>query len=240
MSAPVGRPASLSLPARITGVLTSPRRTFSAIVDAPRWADVLLLTTVLIAGAAAAFMSTDVGPQALLDQYIATLENFGRTVDDAQYVRMQEQLGVTRQVYVGTLFVGVPAGAFALAAVLFGVFTGALRGHASYQQVLAVVAHSGVVLLLRSLCALPLNYLRESLSHPANLGAFIPVLSEGTFIANFLGTIDLFLVWWIVVLAVGLGVLYGRNPRRLAAAIGGIYAAAALILAGLATVLGTT
>jgi hypothetical protein len=57
---------------------------------------------------------------------------------------------------------------------------------------------------------LPLNYARESLSSPTNLAVFAPFLDEGSLAARFLGMIDLFLVWWVVVLAIGLAVLYRR------------------------------
>ena len=51
------------------------------------------------------------------------------------------------------------------------------------------------------------------MSSATNLAVFLPMLDESSFLAKLLGTIDLFLVWWVVVLAIGLGVLYQAQDR---------------------------
>ena len=64
--------------------------------------------------------------------------------------------------------------------------------------------------------ALPLDYVRETLSSPTNLGVFVPFLEENTFAARLLRSIDLFQIWGIVSLAIGLGVLYKRRTAPIA------------------------
>ena len=44
------------------------------------------------------------------------------------------------------------------------------------------------------------------------------MLDEASPVARFLGVVDLFVVWWIVVLAIGMSVLYRRPTRSLALA----------------------
>jgi hypothetical protein len=232
------RHGPLSLPARVVGVLTSPRRTFSAVVETPRWADLLLLITMVWTAAIALFLATEHGPQALLDQQVATRESFGQTIDDGEYAAMQARLPETRRRYVAAVLALVPAGTIALAAAAFGVFNGLLGGHARFGQVLAVVAHAAVVLLARAVCVLPLNVLRESMSNPFNAGALLPLMAEGSFVAALLGTIDLFVVWWLLVLALGLGVLYGRRVRPIATVLTGAYAGFAVAIAAVVATLG--
>ena len=62
----------------------------------------------------------------------------------------------------------------------------------------------------------PLNYMRESMSSATNLSVFLPMLDESSFVAKLLGTIDLFLVWWVFILAIGLSVLYRRKTSSIA------------------------
>ena len=50
----------------------------------------------------------------------------------------------------------------------------------------------------------------------------------------------LFILWWVVLLAVGVGVLYGRQARSVAAAFLGVYAGLALLIAVTMTALGGT
>ena len=88
-----------------------------------------------------------------------------------------------------------------------------LGGDATFKQVFAIVAHSGVVLAALSLFTTPLAYARESMSSATNLGVFLPFLDESSFLARLLGSIDLIFIWWMVSLAIGLGVLYRRAHR---------------------------
>ena len=100
-----------------------------------------------------------------------------------------------------------------------GVFNAVLGGDATFKQVFSVVAHAGVVSLAQQLFVYPLDYARGSLSSPTNLGVFLPFLDENTFPARLLGAIDLFLIWWMVNLAIGLGVLYKRRTGPIATGI---------------------
>src|SRR4029078_11499462 len=86
-----------------------------------------------------------------------------------------------------------------------------LGGDATFKQGYAIVAHSGVIIAVQQLFTLPLDYVRETLSRRANLGVFLPFLDENSFPARLLGSIDLFVIWWSISLAIGLGALYGKR-----------------------------
>jgi hypothetical protein len=186
----------------------------------------------------AVFFASDVGQQALVDQWERTALAFGQTIDDARYAEFQRlsRWGVGYGAL--TALVSGPAAALALAGAIFAGFT-AVRGPvASYQQVLAVVAHAGVILVLRHLVAAPVNYARESMGSPAALIRFFPGLDEASGAARFLGLVDVFVVWWLVVLAIGLGILYRQRTRPIVGLLIGVYMGVALALAGVMAVLG--
>ncbi len=63
-----------------------------------------------------------------------------------------------------------------------------------------------------------------------NLAVFLPTM-EGTFVGRLLGTIDLFLIWQFVVLAIGLGVLYRRRTQPIAIGLFVVYGVIALTIA---------
>jgi hypothetical protein len=63
------------------------------------------------------------------------------------------------------------------------------------------------------------------------------MLDEGTAGARFLGLLDLFAFWWVAVLAIGFGLVFGRPARRLGPAFAGIYIAAATALAAAMAIL---
>ncbi len=118
-----------------------------------------------------------------------------------------------------------------VAALLIGVFNALLGGDATYKQVLAIVAHSCAVMPVSQLVALPIAYARETLTGVTNLMVFFPFLDESSFAARFLGTIDLVYVWWIVSLAIGLGVLYKRRTGPIATTLMAVYAVIAVVIA---------
>ena len=223
-----------SLPARVYGVIRRPRTTFAAIVAAPAWVPVLIGTAVITFICSAGFLRTQVGQQALVDQWERTALAFGQPVDDAQYSRMEETAGTGgfALMYAGvTTLASGPALAIALTTLLYLVLNRTTGHHASYVQVLAIVCYAAVILALRQLIATPIEYLRESTASPTTLVQFFPILDEASPVARFLGVIDLFVVWWIVVLAIGMSVLYQRPTRRLALIFAGAYLALALLAA---------
>lgn len=246
-----------SLTARVGGVLYSPRATFASLLNVPRWADVLILTFLATSICTVTLLQTDVGQLALLDQWERTAAAFGRTLDDAQYSALEEASRNDAALYaVATSFARGPLLTFALSVVFFAVFRSAsAEGRvakrpddpvlarrsadadrpggpgATFQQVLAIVSHASVILALRQLITAPLMYARESLASPVTVGLFVSPLNEASPLARFSGIVDLFVLWWIVVLAIGIGVLYRRSARRLALRFVGIYLMLAVVLA---------
>jgi len=64
---------------------------------------------------------------------------------------------------------------------------------------------------------------------------FFPVLDEATFAARALGAVDLVLVWWLISLAIGLGVLYRKRTAPIATTLLVIYVAIGLTIAAVKT-----
>jgi hypothetical protein len=204
---------------------------------------VLVVTTVITFTCSAGFLRTQVGQQALVDQWERTALAFGQTVDDAQYSRMEETAGSGRfdLMYAAvTTLAGGPAFVIAIAALLYLVLNRTSGHRASYVQVLAVVCYAAVILALRQVIATPIDYLRESIASPTTLVQFFTMLDEGSPLARFLGVIDLFVIWWIVVLAIGMSVLYERPARRLGLVFASTYVAVAFLAAVAMAVSGGT
>ncbi len=225
------------LSSRVLGIVTAPRAAYAAVAERPRVAGVLLVVLAIHAGLIAAFLGTEVGRQAFLDAQIRTAESFGRTVSDAEYTRLEAMSAYAPAISAASELIGLTAGLLVISGVAAGVFGGVLGGRASFRQVAAIVAHSGLILALQQLVSVPLDYARQSLSSAANLALFLPMLDEGSFGARLLGSIDLFRVWWMVSLAIGLGVLYRRRTAPVAWTLLAIYAAIAVAIAIVQTVL---
>jgi len=223
------------LPARIAGVIFSPRATYAEVAARPRALGVLVFVVAIAAGGVFAFMSTEVGQNAFLDQQVQQRESFGRPLTDAQYEQLERIVPYARYLGAGFQIVILPLAATIIAAIAFAVFNAVMGGDGTYKQVFAVVAHSGVVLSLAQLFGLPLAYARQTLSSATNLAVFTPFLDDSSFAARLLGAIDLFIIWWIVSLAIGLAVLHRKRTGPIAITLLAVYAAIGLVIATVKT-----
>ena len=224
-----------SLPARFAGVLFAPRATYAAVAAHPRWLGIFLTVYLITAAAATALMSTEIGRNAILDQQIAQQESFGRKPTQADLDRLEKISSYYVYLAPVTQLVGLGIGCLVIAGIAFAVCNAMLGGDATFKQVVAVVAHSGVVLAVLALFTTPLAYVRESMSSATNLAVFLPFLDESSFVARLLGSIDLVFIWWILSLAIGLGVLYRKRTGPVATTLLAVYVAIGVIIAAIKT-----
>jgi hypothetical protein len=216
-----------SLQARVVGVIRHPRVLFKSVIERPRWAAAMLLTFAVTAACGTGFMQTEVGRQALVDQWERTAQAFGQEVSDARYAEFTQMSEHGTFWALASALATGPVLTFLVAGLVVAVF----GSGATFTQVLAVAAHAGVILALRQLVATPLNYARETLASPTTLGWFFPMLDEASPAARFFGAIDLFVVWWVIVLAVGVALAYRRPARSTTAVFVSTYVGLAVVLA---------
>lgn len=237
-SDPQAAPVSKDLFSRFVGVVFSPQETFRGVIAVPRWFGMLALITVFMALATFGFLSTEVGRQALLDQQVSQMEAFGIQVSDQQYEQMEDRLALSAYLGAGAQLIMIPLMYLVISGILYAIFSAIMGGVASFKQLYAVVVHAGAISVVQQLFVLPLNYARGSMSSPTNLAALLPMLPEGSFLTYLLGTIDVFVIWWLVVLAIGLGVLYNRRTQPVAITLFAVYAVVAVIIAAVRTFMG--
>lgn len=223
--------APKSLLARFFGIITAPQATYRSVVAHPKWFGILALTTVVIALCAAAPMFTEAGQDAALENQVAQMKTFGVEVNDQMYERMREGMKRAPYTTAGAVIVFTPVMAAILTGILFAVFNAGLGGEASFKQLFAVWAHAGVISTLGQLFTAPLNLLRGQVGSATTLGVLLPMIDEASFLGRLLGMVDLFIIWWLVVLAIGLGVLYRRRTQPIAISLMAVYAVIAVVVA---------
>lgn len=235
---PPASPARSGLLARLSGVLTAPRLAFADIAARPSWIGAAIVVAAVTAVFTVGFLMTRVGQLALLDQQVRQIESLGGTVTDQMYSRLEQIQRYMPAMAAAGILAGWPIRWLVLSGILMTVFNGWLGGTASFRQVFAVVVHASVIQALQAAFVAPVNYARESFGGATTLGVFFPMLGEGSFLSRLLGAIDLFTIWWIVVLSIAMSVLYGRRTRAIAAWFFGLYGAGALVLAAFQAIRG--
>ena len=225
---------------RVVGIIRRPRATVTAVAAAPRWVPVLVGLYLINTAANGFFLTTDIGQQALVDQWERTALAFGQKVDAGRYARFQELSHQGIWYAALTQFIRGPLAAFAVATLLFFTFGRDRQSAPVFRQVLAVVVYSTVILTVREIVAAPINYLRESVSSPTTLIQIFPMTNAASPVARLLGLTDLFLLWWLAVLATGVSVLYGKRTGRTAVTLFGVYFGVAVVLAATMVIAGGT
>jgi hypothetical protein len=224
-------PAPQGLLARAVGIIVSPRETYESVVAHPKWLGMLALVAVTLGLVLGLFFASDVGRQAWLDQTVSASEAAGRTISDQQYAGMERISHYLAYIVPVQIIVFTPILYLIVSGILFAVFNAGLGGEASYKQVFTVVTHAGVIGILQVLFATPMNYLRGSMTSATSLGVLLPMLTEGSFLGRLFGMIDVFYIWQVVVLGIGLAVLYRRRTQPIATALLGVYVVIAAIIA---------
>ena len=230
-SRPIGEAAEAapkSLIARFVGIITSPKETFRSVVAYPAWLGMLALVCGVMALVVGGYLFTKVGQQAWLDTATSAMR---APVNDQQLATMERIAPYIGYFGVLQVLIGGPLISLIIAGVLFAVFNAALGGTATFKQLFSVVVHSSAVSLLGQLYTMPMNYLRGTLSSASNLAVMLPMIDETSFLGRLLGMVDLFVIWWLLVLAIGLGVLFRRKTQPIAWSLLGVYAVIAVLVA---------
>jgi hypothetical protein len=131
----------------------------------------------------------------------------------------------------------LPLAALAVAGLIAGIFGGLLGGDAAFAQVFTVVVASGVVVALRTVFSTPLDYARETLSSPTTLNAVLPFFEDDSFPGRLLSGVDLFVIWWLVNLAIGIAVVYRKRTGPIATSLLVAYVVIGLSIAIVRTLL---
>jgi hypothetical protein len=213
----------------IAGVLIRPRSTMAALVAAPTWLTAWALLLVVWLVPAVWLLTTGVGRQALIDERVRQVEAFGGQVSDAEYDAWQQSPPWVAYFLSGGRLLLTPPVTLAVAAglALLAKWDGVTL---SAPAALSIGVHASTVLAVQQLVAMPLHYLRESLTSMTNLALFLPV-EDGTAAARLFGAVDLFGLWWVWLLALGVSAATGRRPGRYLARMLGVYVGIAAALA---------
>jgi hypothetical protein len=224
---------------RVTGVLLHPRATMAEVVRHPAFITTWVVVLLVVAVCAGLLLSTPIGQQALVDERVRVTEAAGGRVDDAAYRRLQNDPPVSIYLTSGGRLLLTPPVTIVVA---LGVMTLARRDRApvTFVTALAIAVHATVVLALQQLIATPLHYVSESLTSPTTVAGLLRVFDEGSWPARLFGTIDVFGLWWMWLLALGLAAATKQPARRYIGTLLAVYVGVAAMVAAVFALLGDT
>ena len=212
-------------------MVRSPRATLTSALAQPRSIDLAVVIVSIAAVCNAGFLTTRVGQLAALDQQVRQLESFGAAINDDTYAELRRLVPYRPAISAAIIVIGWPLLWATLAAILKAAGNRLANIKASFAQVLTIVVHASAVFAMRAVIAAPVNYARESIGGATSLSMLMPAFGESTFPARLLGAVDIFILWWVVLAAMGLGILYETRAAPVARWLLYAYTAGAVVLA---------
>lgn len=227
---------------RIVGVLISPGETFESIGRRPDWLVPLLIwIAISVASTMVVVPRLDYEPM-----YRSMLERNSQLTEkqrDQQLDRMMESAEMGRKwgVYA-------PAGTVPLMFLVVGaIFWGSLRAFGAendFKQSFSVTIYAFTPQLLKAIISTVIATTRSSIDArmassllKSNLGAFTSPMDSPVMFA-LLSSVDLFTIWTIVLLAIGLSVISRFSAAKVAILVVVLYLVIVLFKVGMAMLLG--
>jgi len=212
-------------------MVRSPKATLTEAVRHPRSLDLAVVIVAIAAVCSSGFVMTRVGQLAALDQQVRQLESFGVVITDERYEALRAMVPYRPMVTAAVIIIGWPVLWLLSARAVQWLGRRMGRGEATFQQVLTIVVHASAILAVRAIVAAPINYARESLGGATSFSIIMPAFGESTFPARLFGAVDIFIVWWVVLVALGVSILYQTRTLPIARWLFGAYAGGAAAVA---------
>ena len=209
---PTGQPSKdMNIFSRIWNVFVAPASTFEAVKINPKWV-VPFIISILIMGAAMYLLT----PTVIEESRVKTVEQLEKRgmsdeqIDQAlvQAEKMQKYMIVPSTVIAAVVFT------FLLAAIWLFAANVLAGGSAKYGQVLGVYVYTGFIGLLGFLIKLPLMLSQNTMNIHFSPATLMSESTSETFLYKLLAKFDLFGIWGIVVLGIGLAIVAGLKPKK--------------------------
>ena len=202
----------IGLIGRMIRVFHAPRETFESVAasrTAIDWVAPAAVSAVVAFAAAVAIM-----PLAMEEGAKAVQEQMqGQELSDEQREMMEKMAGPGQAIGLVMAPVGSFVVLFISALLLLGAAKIAGAG-IGYPGMLTVSAYSSLVQALKGIIVTPLMLSKKSMEVHTGLGLLLPAEMMNSFAGRFLAGIEIFSLWQVVIVAVGISALGNVDSRK--------------------------
>jgi hypothetical protein len=212
------QPAGMGELARLTGVFFEPGKTFADVAQRPSWF-VPMLLTVLFGLIFCAVVGQRIGWDNVVQQQ---MEMRMAKMTPEQRAQAMQSVEMSRKItpilaYAGAV-VGPAIGYLIAALVLLGIAAGILSAPVKFKQIFAIMCYSGMVGVVTVALTVVVIFLKKNpadfdIQHPLafNAGALMDPNGPNKFLFSVASSLDVFSLWRILLVAVGLKAAAGKK-----------------------------
>lgn len=125
-----------------------------------------------------------------------------------------------------------------VAAVLFFVFNVLLGGDSAFRRIFSVYCYSSLIAIPAMIVKFPLIMMKENLNVQTSLALILSVNEKDTFLYSVLSSFDIFTIWQVILVSMGLGVMYKYTTKKTFTAVLILWLIWILAKSGLSTLFG--
>ena len=219
-AAPVEESGVLS---RMVGVFFSPGETFASVnrsVKNTDWLVPLILSAVVSLIALQMMMPVIEGQSRARLEQIAEEKDMTEEQQQKMF-EMTQKMTVIGATVGGVVMVFVMA--LVLALVLMAMTNFLMGGEATFKKALAVTSYTSIVGIPGAIVMVPLARAKGTMELQFGPGLFLPDEMSGTFLYSLFANINLFNVWQLAVVCIGMGVVAGIPTKKVGYGVAILY-----------------
>lgn len=219
---------------RIFNIFFEPRKVFENLKIKPKWLIPFIIISII--GITSFYYTYPF----IMKQQIARIEESER-IPDAQKEMIIERMSEMEHPPVwqlGFAPIGTLIYFLIIAGILFFVGNVLLGGDSSYGRVLSVFAYSSLIAIPAAIIKIPLVFMRETAEIQTSLALLLSPDMKESFIYRFLAQIDIFTIWTMILVSLGMAVMYNFTLRKSATTVFVLWLLWVLVSSALAGILG--
>lgn len=210
------QPAKMNEFSRLLGVFFEPKRTFENIAERPRWLVPMLI--LMVSSIVLIYLfSTHVGWEPYLHRIMDRNPRIQQLDPQQRQQLMNTQLRLAPAItYVGALL-GTPISLLVVAAIAMGIIRGLLGVPIRFAQAFAVTTYAWMPRVIYAGLSIVVLFLKNpdefdiQNSFASNPGAFMDPEKSSRFLYSMAGALDVFTIWVMLLMAVGLKAAGGKR-----------------------------
>lgn len=125
-----------------------------------------------------------------------------------------------------------------VSAVLFFVFNVLLGGDSTFRRVFSVFCYSSLIGIPSMVVKFPLTMMKQDLNVQTSLALLLSADSKDTFLYRVLSGFDIFTLWQVILISIGMGVLYSYTTKKAFTVVFVLWVLLILGMSGLSSLLG--
>lgn len=219
---------------KVFNIFFEPRRVFESLNIKPTWIVPIIIVALL--GVSFFYFTFPY----MIDQQVQRIRDNENIPDQAKtsiIEKMEEQTHPPLwQMAIAPA--GILVSFIVVVAVLFFVFNVLLGGDSTFRRVFSTYCYSSLVTIPATIVKFPLVMAKENINVQTSLALVLSPDKQGSFIYSVLSSFDIFTIWQVMLLSIGLGVMYKFTTKKAMMAVFVLWIVWILLKSGLGSAFG--